>query len=90
MSGIEHIMYRHAANSGFVGVSRYAAGASARSVVGLVDRGLRYGTVTQTAPTAFTIDYNVGTAIGTDTLGQAATSLRIFVRNGVIQTAFPF
>ncbi len=90
MTGIEHIMYRHAANSGFAGVSRYAAGTTARGVVGLVDSALRYGAVTQTAPTAFAIEYNVGAAIGTNMAGQTATSLQVFVRNGVIQTAFPF
>lgn len=90
MTGMEHIMYRHSAGSGFANVSRFALGTTARNVVGYVDSALRYGTVTQTGPSAFTVDYGVGRVIGTNIAGAAASSIRVFVRDGVIQTAFPF
>jgi Flp pilus assembly pilin Flp len=90
MTGMEHIMYRHSANSGFANVSRFANGTTARNVIGYVDDALRSGTVVKTGPTAFTIEYNTRQTIGTNIAGEAASSIRVFVKNGVIQTAFPF
>jgi RHS repeat-associated protein len=90
MSGMEHIMYRHSAKSGFANVSRFAEGTTARNVVGYVDDALRHGTVKQTGASAFTIEHNLGRAIGTNIAGESAISIRVFVRDGVIQTAFPF
>ena len=90
MNGLEHIMYRHGPSSGFSNVSRFATGTRGKDVVGLVDDALRYGQVTSTGAGAYTIEYGVGRAIGTDVAGNAASSLRVFVRDGVIQTAFPF
>ena len=90
MQSIEHIMYRHSAQSGFANVSRFASGTTAQQIKGLVDQALRYGTVRQTGPTAFTIEHTFFNSIGTNISGGAANSLRIFVRDGIIQTAFPF
>jgi hypothetical protein len=55
MFAIEHIMYRHAANSGFANVSRFAEGAGARQIRGMVDDALRYGKQTGTG----TFEYNL-------------------------------
>jgi RHS repeat-associated protein len=90
MTGMEHIMYRHSAGSGFANVSRFAEGTTARNVVDYVDAALRYGTVTRTGAGAFRLEYNLGRAIGTNIAGESASSLRVFINNGVIQTAFPF
>jgi hypothetical protein len=90
MTGIEHIMYRHSASSGFANVSRFAPGTTARNIVGYVDEALRYGTVTQTGPGAFTVEHALGRTIGTNIAGEAASSIRVLVRDGIIQTAFPF
>jgi hypothetical protein len=90
MNGIEHIMYRHAANSGFANVSRYAPGTTARQVTGYVDDALRHGTVTQTGPAAFTVEHTFTRTIGTNIAGAPANSIRVYVRDGIIQTAFPF
>jgi RHS repeat-associated protein len=46
MSTIEHINYRHAFNSGFKDVSKFAAGTSVRQIQGYVDDALRHGKVT--------------------------------------------
>ncbi|MCG8416475.1 MAG: hypothetical protein MJE77_00870, partial [Proteobacteria bacterium] len=89
MTTIEHIMYRHAATSGFSNVSRFASGVGARQVKGLVDSALRYGKVTAQGAKGFKIEYNVGRTIGTNIAGEAATSIRVFVRDGIIKTAFP-
>ena len=85
MYAIEHIMHRHGANSGFTNVSRFAEGTGARQIQSFVDDALRYGR--QTAPGTF--EYNFGRAIGTNQGGGVATGIRVHIRNGNIQTAFP-
>ena len=90
MSGIEHVMYRHGANSGFANVGRYAEGTRIGDVSSYVDSALRYGVVSSAAKNAYTVEYNLGKVIGTDQAGKAASSLRVHVRDGIIQTAFPF
>jgi filamentous hemagglutinin len=90
MNGIEHIMYRHGANSGFKNVSRFAKGTTARDIKQYVDQALRNGNVTQTSATEFTVEYNIGRVIGTNIPGNPAKWIRVHVRDGIIQTAFPF
>ena len=85
MYAIEHIMYRHASNSGFANVSRFAEGTGARQIQGFVDDALRYGKQTGTG----TFEYNIGRAIGTNQGGGAANGIRVHIRDGNIQTAFP-
>ena len=89
MSAIEHISYRHAFNSGFKNVSRFAQGTSARNIRSYVDQALRYGKVTANR-SGFKVEYNLGRQIGTSSSGGAASSIRVFVRDGNIQTAFPY
>jgi filamentous hemagglutinin len=89
MSAIEHINYRHAFNSGFKDVSRFAQGTSVRQIQGYVDDALRYGKVTPNGANGFQIEHNFGRVIGTDQGGNAASGIRVFVRDGNIQTAFP-
>ncbi len=90
MTGIEHIMYRHSAGSEFANVSRYAEGATARNIVSYVDDALRYGGVTPNGAGVAMVEHDLGKAIGTNIAGDTASSIRVFVRGGVIQTAFPF
>jgi len=85
MYAIEHIMYRHASNSGFANVSRFAEGTGAWQIKGFVDDALRYGAQTGTG----TFEYNLGRAIGTNQGGGVATGIRVHIRDGNIQTAFP-
>ncbi len=85
MYAIEHIMYRHASNSGFANVSRFAEGTGARQIQGLVDDALRYGRQTGTG----TFEHSFGRAIGTNSGGGAANGIRVHIRDGNIQTAFP-
>lgn len=89
MNGLEHIMYRHSANSGFSDVSRYAPGTTGRAIVGYVDEALRYGTVSPSGTTGHFIEHNLGRVIGTDIRGNPTSSIRVIVRDGIIQTAFP-
>jgi RHS repeat-associated protein len=90
MSGIEHIMYRHGSNSGFANVSRFTQGTRIGDISRYVDSALRSGSVTNNGLNAYTVEYNVGRTIGTDISGNAASSIRLHIRDGIIQTAFPF
>ena len=89
MTGIEHVMYRHGAQSGFSNVSRFAEGTTARDVSLFVDNALRYGKVTSHGRNAFTVHYDLGQIIGTDIAGHPSSNIRVYVRDGIIQTAFP-
>jgi RHS repeat-associated protein len=84
MSTIEHIHYRHAYNSGFQGVSRFAQGTSARDIKGYVDHVLRNGTVTDRGMIG-----DVGRIIGYDRAGNPVSGLEVIVRDGMIKTAYP-
>jgi hypothetical protein len=90
MNGLEHIMYRHSASSGFKNVSRFAPGTKGSDIKGYVDQALRYGKVTPNGANAFTIEHNLGRTIGTNVAGDASSAVRVHVRDGVIQTAFPY
>jgi hypothetical protein len=89
MSAIEHINYRHNFNSGFENVSRFAEGTSVRQIRGYVDDALRYGTVTPQRGGGSMIEHTFGGSIGTNSSGGTASGIRVFVRDGKIQTAFP-
>lgn len=89
MSGIEHVWYRHGPNSGFANVSRFASGTGIREIKEYVNAALRTGTVTNTGNGTYIIEYNVGKVIGSDVAGNATSSIRVIVRDGVIQTAHP-
>ena len=88
MTGMEHIMYRHSAESGFSKVSRFAEGTTARDVVRYVDTALRYGKVIENGA-GWKIEHEFGAAIGTDLGGAATSGIRVHVRNGLVQTAHP-
>jgi filamentous hemagglutinin len=83
-------MYRHSVRSGFENVIRYAMGTAARDIVGYVDDALRYGSVTANGPGAFVVEHSLGRTIGANIAGEAASAIRVHVRDGIIQTAFPF
>jgi hypothetical protein len=36
------------------------------------------------------VEHGLGRTIRTDIAGEAASSIRVYVRDGIIQTAFPF
>ncbi len=89
MTAIEHINYRHAFESGFPDVSRFAKGTSMQDIQGVVDQASRYGNVTPQGATGFKIEYNLGRNIGPGQAGEAASGVRVLIRNGQVQTVFP-
>jgi hypothetical protein len=86
MTGPEHINYRHGFDSGFPNVSKFAEGTSVRQIDSMVDSALRYGEVAQNGSS---IIRDFGKVIGTDRAGNAVSGLQVWVRDGVIQTAYP-
>ena len=93
MTAIEHINYRHASDSGFSNVSQFSEDTSVRDIQSYVDQASRYGTVTpqtsQEVINGYKLEYNLGQTIGTNQTGGAANGIRVFIRNGQVQTAFP-
>lgn len=85
MSAVEHINYRHAFNTGFENVSKFSQGTSVNMIKDYVSQALKYGT-----PIKGGFEYTFGNVIGTNTQGGAAFSIRVFVRDGWVRTAFPF
>ncbi|WP_370900944.1 hypothetical protein [Chryseobacterium gossypii] len=85
MSTIEHINYRHSYNTGFSNVSKFSEGTSVKMIKGYVDQAIRYGN-----PIKGGYEYNFGKVIGTGSNGAPAMSIRVFIRDGWVKTAFPF
>jgi len=90
VSSIQHISYRHAAHSGFPAVSRFAAGTTARNIQRYVDHALRYGIVSPNGRGGYRVHQHFGSTIGTDVMGRAARNLVVYVRHGIIRTAYPY
>ncbi|PQP00753.1 hypothetical protein C5612_22710, partial [Pseudomonas frederiksbergensis] len=90
MTGIEHVFYRHGPDSGFANVSKFSQGTSVKDVSSYVDNALRYGKVAPNGPGGHVIEYNAGKVIGTNVSGAPTSTIKINVRDGVIQTAFPY
>ena len=90
MTGIEHVFYRHGPDSGFSNVSKFSQRTSVKDVSSYVDNALRYGKVTPNGPGGHVIEYNAGKVIGTNVSGAPTSTIKINVRDGVIQTAFPY
>jgi hypothetical protein len=89
MTTMEHINYRHGPKSGFSNVSRFSKDTSVRQVKQYVDAALAGGSIRRNGSNSFSIEYNFGRPIGTNSAGQPASGIRVHVRNGIIQTAFP-
>lgn len=89
-SGVEHVFYRHGPESGFANVSKFSQGTSVRDVSSYVDSALRYGKVTPNGPGGHVIEYNAGKVIGVNVSGAPTSTIKINVRDGVIQIAFPY
>ncbi|WP_235809777.1 hypothetical protein [Pseudomonas syringae group genomosp. 3] len=90
MTGIEHVFYRHGPDSGFTNVSKFSQGTSVKDVSSYVDNALRYGKVTPNGPSGHIIEYSAGKVIGTSVSGAPTSTIKVNVRDGVIQTAFPY
>ena len=89
MSGIEHVMYKHGAATAFK-ISKYLPGTKARDVKSYTDEALRHGKAIPNGPNKYKIEYDVGKIIGKDIDGTLTSKIRVFIRDDVIQTVFPY
>lgn len=90
--GLEHIVYRHWATSGFSGVGKFAIGTSARSLRSMIDDVARNGARRpNTGGRPGTIfERDLGRIIGTNGSGTSTSRLRVVVApDGHVVTAFP-
>lgn len=90
MTGIEHVFYRYGPDLGFANVSKFSQGTSVKDASNYVDNALRYGKVTPNDPGGHVIEYNAGKVIKTSVSGAPTSTIKINVRDGVIQTTFPY
>jgi RHS repeat-associated protein len=86
MTAIEHINYRHAFDSGFTYVSRYAEGTSVADIRRYVEDALNHGIVSEDGSR---IRHDIGQVIGTDREGYPVTGIQVYVSDGDVRTAFP-
>jgi len=90
MTTIEHVIYRDGPTSGFANTSRFAKGTRIGDVSQYVDSALRSGKVITKGPGHYTFEYDMGRMIGTTDKGVPTSMIRVFVRDGIIHSAFPF
>lgn len=60
-----------------------------RDVSQYVDSAIRAGKIKPNGPGGYEIDYNVGRVIGVTKDGVPTSVIRVWVRDGLINTAFP-
>jgi hypothetical protein len=88
---MEHIFKQQGQNStslmkgSMMPKSRFYQDNQIRSII---DQAMKGGTLTQGSP--WKITHTFITPIGTTTTGAPAHNLMIFIRNGIIHTAFPY
>ncbi len=91
--GLEHIVYRHWATSGFDKVGKFAPGSTARSVRQMVEDTARNGAMrSNTAGRPGTIfEHDLGRTIGTNGAGDPTSRLRVVASpDATVITAFPY
>lgn len=89
MTAIEHINYRHAHTSGFSNVSKFGKGTSVREIRSYVDNAIRNGRKIPNGKNGYKVELDLNKNIGTKSNGQISSKIRVYVRDGNIQTAFP-
>ncbi len=89
-NALEHILYRHGPNTEATGVSKFAPNTTTRDIKSMVDETLRVGKSTFTGRGGYTIEHDFGRNIGIRIDGTPTNNLRVHVRDGEIDTAYPF
>ncbi len=89
----EHILERHWYNTIARNVGKFSRGTTARNLKQMINTATRRGTF---KPNTFNrpgtiAEYDFGRAIGTNTKGQATSTLKVVINpNGTVNTAYPY
>jgi hypothetical protein len=90
MTTVEHIMYRHAwENSWSQPVSRFLRGTTAREIVEYVEQALSKGQWIAEGAGRYRVRFRFGRPIGVDIYGNLTDAIEVWVREGIIRTAYP-
>jgi len=90
MTTVEHIMYRHAwENSWSQPVSRFLRGTTAREIVEYVEQALSKGQWIAEGAGRYRVRFRFGRPIGVDIYGNLTNAIEVWVREGIIRTAYP-
>ena len=84
---VEHIKEGHWPDSTLPGKSRFHDGITEAQLKDYVEEALRKGDVDPGDPGKVT--YDLGRTIGTDPQGNPVSTITVYVRDGVVNTAFP-
>lgn len=84
---LEHIKEGHWPDAATPGKSHFHDGITDEQLQDYVGEALRKGDIDPTDPGRVT--YDLGRTIGTDRDGNPVTSITVYVRDGVVNTAFP-
>ncbi|WP_190294966.1 RHS repeat domain-containing protein [Marinobacter sp. R17] len=90
MHALDHIMMRHGPSTASAGVSKFSSGTTRSQVKRYVDQALRYGKATAKEGGGYSVKHNFGKAIGTNREGASTSRLEVKVREGRVQTAYPY
>jgi filamentous hemagglutinin len=85
MTAMEHIKHRHSYESAYTNVSKFSKGTSEKMIQKYVNQAVKYG-----KPISGGYEYNIGNVIGRNRYGEATSSIRVFVQNDWVRTAYPY
>ena len=89
MITMEHIMHRHAWETSWQGTSRFLRGTTAREIVEYVEQALSKGQWIAEGAGRYRVRFRFGRPIGVDIRGNLTDAIEVWVREGIIRTAYP-
>ncbi len=89
MTTVEHIMYRHAWETSWQGTSQFLRGKTAREIVEYVEQALSKGQWIAEGAGRYRVRFRFGRPIGVDIRGNLTDAIEVWVREGIIRTAYP-
>ena len=90
ITAIQHVMQSHGWNTVLSNKGRFALGTTEAMVKDYVSEALRLGNGVMDSSGLLRISHDLGSQIGVNQQGQAASSIMVLIRNMEIHTAFPF
>jgi len=88
MTTVEHITYRHAWETSWQGTSRFLRGTTAREIVEYAEQALSKGQWIAEGAGRYRVRFRLGRPIGVDIRGNLTDAIEVWVREGIIRTAY--